>query len=425
MRTAIQRYLSNTFASDPLLCNVSFLRYWLSSVMNSLGAQISSLAVPLCSAILLNASPGQMAMLATCQTLPALLFSLPAGVWLDRRRKLPILLVCQVIQGLALAGIPFAWWMGWLSMPWLYATNLVFHTCGVAGGGAEQIFVTLLVGRDRLMDAQSKFTMTDSASRLIAPGLAGLLIQWLTAPFAILFNAVTFFLSAWNLRRTGLTEPAPTPSAQHPLRDIREGFIFIWRSPLLRTFAWGAGLWHMLYFGFASLQVLLATRELGMSAGMLGVAQMFGGLGMLASSLLVKPLTRRFGAGKAMLAGICTTVLAGFVSLGAIPASLFGQPLASAAAYALLVFVYDCGVMLFFIPYLSMRAKATPDAYMGRIISTMRFLTVATAPLGAMAAGVIADQLGVRTGMACVGAGGLLLMVALIASPHVRGVRPD
>jgi hypothetical protein len=293
------------------------------------------------------------------------------------------------------------------------------------GGGAEQIFVMLVVGRDKLIDAQSKFTMTDSASRLIAPGLAGLLIQWLTAPYAVLANAASFLLSAWNLRQTNVTEPAPEPSDKHPLREIREGFVFIWKTPLLRTLAWSVGLWHMLYYGFAALQILLATRELGMTPGLLGVAQMLGGLGMLASSMLVKPMTRRFGPGKTMLAGIAATVIGGFVLQAAIPANWFGSPLASAAAYALLVFVYDCGVMLFFIPYLSMRAHATPDVYMGRIISTMRFLTVATAPLGALAAGAIADHYGVRTGLACVGACGLILAAAMIASPHIRSVRPD
>ncbi len=425
MITAIQRYISATLGKDPLLRNAAFLRYWLSSVLNSFGAQVSSLAVPLCSAILLNATPGQMGIVATCQALPALLFALPAGVWLDRRRKLPILLVCEVVQGLTLASIPLAWWLGILSMPWLYATTLIFHTCGVIGGGAEQIFVMLIVGRDKLIDAQSKFAMTDSASRLIAPGLAGLLIQWLTAPYAILANAASFLLSAWNLRQTRLTEPAPVPSDKHPLRELREGFAFIWNSPLLRTFAWGVGIWHMLFYGFSSLQILLATRELGMTPGWLGATQMLGGLGMLASSVLVKPMTRRLGPGKTMLTGISLTIVAGFVCTPAIPANWFGTPLASAAAFAGLVFVYDCGVMLFFISYSSMRAHATPDAYMGRIISTMRFLTIATAPLGALAAGAIADRYGVRAGIGSVGAVGVALALALFASPHIRSVRPQ
>jgi MFS family permease len=138
----------------------------------------------------------------------------------------------------------------------------------------------------------------------------------------------------------------------------------------------------------------------------------------------MKPLNARLGPGKTILAGMCGTI-AGWVLMPAIPAALFGLPLASAAVYAALVFVYDCSVMLFIIPYMALRAKVTPDDYMGRMIATMRFLTVATAPLGAMAAGYLADHYGVRTGMACIGAGGLLLAAAMIASPHIRSVRPD
>lgn len=424
MITAIQRYVANKISNDPLLASTAFRRYWLSSVFNSFGAQIGSLAVPLCAALLLNATPGQMGLLLTCQALPFTLFSLPAGVWLDRRRKLPVLVTCQVIQGLLVAGMPFAWWLDILSMPWLYATVLAFQTCNVLGGGAEQIFVTLLVGRERLLDAQAKFTMSDSVSRLFAPGLAGLLIQWLTAPYALLFNAATFIFSVWNLKRASVTEPEPVPSGKHPLRDIHDGFIFVWSNPLLRTMAWVTGIWFILSYGYSSLQVLLATRELGMSPGMLGAAQTLGGIGVFVSSRLMQPLNTKLGPGKTILAGMCGTIL-GWVLMPAIPASLFGLQWASTVAYAALVFVYDCSVMLFIIPYMALRAKVTPDEYMGRMIATMRFLTVATAPLGAMAAGYLADRHGVRAGMACVGACGVLLAAAMIASPHIRSVRPD
>jgi MFS family permease len=421
---ALRRYLGDKLASDPLLRNPDFRRYWLSSVLNSFGAQISALAVPLCSALLLHATPGQMGIIAACQALPYALFALPAGVWLDRRRKLPILLVSRLLQGALLASIPLGWWLGMLSMHWLYAVTFLFATCGVLSGAAEQIFLNLLVGRQQLIEAQSKFATTDSISRLVAPGLAGLLVQWLTAPFAILFDAASFFISAWNLRKTQLAEPAPVPSDKHPLRDIASGFAFIWHEPLLRTLAWGAALWHFFLFGYSALLILLATRELGMTAGMLGAAQMLGGLGVFLSAVLVKRLNRRYGAGKTFLVGTCGTV-AGFALMPAIPASLFGNPVYSAAAFGLVVFMYDCAVMLFFIPFMALRMKATPDAYTGRVISTMRFLTGVTGPVGALAAGYLGDHYGIRTGMACVAAGGIVLAAALVMSHPLRSVAPD
>ena len=422
--SALRRYFGDMLASDPLMRSADFRRYWFSSVLNSFGAQISALAVPLCSVLLLNATPGQMGIIAACQALPYAVFALPAGVWLDRRRKLPILLVSRLLQGLLLASIPLAWWLGMLSMYWLYGVTFLFATCGVLNGAAEQIFLTLLVGRGQLIDAQSKFAATDSVSRLVAPGLAGILIQWLTAPFAILFDALSFFISAWNLRKTQLVEPQPAPSDKHPLRDIASGFAFIWNQPLLRTLAWGAALWHFFLFGYSALLILLATRELGMTPGMLGAAQMLGGIGVFLSAVLVKRLNRRYGAGKTFLVGTCGTV-AGFALMPAIPAGLFGDPLYSAAAFGLVVFMYDCAVMLFFIPFMALRLMATPDEYTGRVISTMRFLTGVTGPLGALAAGYLGDHYGVRTGMACVAAGGVLLAAALVLSKPLRSVAPD
>lgn len=406
-----------------MLGNADFRRYWFSSVLNGFGGQISALALPLCAILLLHATPSQMGTLVAAQAVPFALFALPAGVWLDRNSKLPILLLSETIQAIALASIPAAYWMGALSVHWMYATAFVLGTCSVVGGGAEQIFLTYLIGRDGLIDAQSKFAATDSASRLLAPGLAGVLIQWLTAPMAVLLNALGFVVSVCNLRRISVRDPRPTPSDKHPLRDIRDGFAFIWGHPLLRALAWGAGFWHWLFYGYSALLILFATRELGMTPGMLGTAQMLGGIGVFVSSVVLKPLNRRYGPGRTILVGTAATAL-GFVLMPTIPAALFGSPTASAIAYAALVFFFDCGVMLFFMPYMALRQKVTPDEFLGRMISTMRFLTVAMAPLGALTAGYIAEHFSIRTGMACVAAGGMTLTIAMLLSKPIRSVGP-
>jgi len=235
--------------------------------------------------------------LVASQAIPFALFALPAGVLLDRSSKLPIMLISESVQAVALGSIPAAYWMGVLSIHWMYTTAFLLGTCAVIGGGAEQIFLTFLIGREGLIDAQSKFAAVDSGSRLLAPGIAGILIQWLTAPFAVMVNAVGFVISIFNLRRISVRDPRPAPSDKHPLRDIHDGLIFIWNDPLLRTLAWGAGIWHFLFYGYSALHILFATRELGMSPGMLGTAQMLGGLGVFASSMALKPLNRRFGPG--------------------------------------------------------------------------------------------------------------------------------
>ncbi|WP_229262386.1 MFS transporter [Duganella guangzhouensis] len=419
--TKVRAFL-NSFRSDELLRNGDFRRYWASAILNGFGSYISALALPLCSVLLLKASPAQMGMMGAAAALPYALLSLPAGVFLDRNRKLPILLASKAIQALSLVSIPLAWWLGMLTVQWMYVVSFISGCCAVVGGGAEQVFLTNMIGHDKLTDAQSKFTATDSAARLLAPGFAGVLIQWLTAPYAVLLNAIGFVVSIGLLRDVKANDPKPPPSNKHPLRDIQDGFRFIWSQPLLRTLAGASGAWHMLFYGFAALHVIFATRELGMSAGMLGVAQMVGGVGVLASSLMLKPVSRRFGPTGTMLFGMGLCAFA-YTATPLIPANLLGYPLASAIACAAMSFFLDCGVMLFLLPYTTMRQAVTPDEYLGRMVSTMRFLTVATAPLGALAAGYLGEHFSVRTGLACVAAGGVALALYLSLSPAMRQAR--
>jgi hypothetical protein len=390
--------------------------------LNSFGAQISSLALPLCAVLLLHASPSQMGILVALQAVPYALFSLPVGVFLDRSSKLPIMLCGEISSGLALSSIAIAYWCGWLSMGWLYAVGFILGTVSVVGGGAEQIFLTYLVGREGLIDAQTKFATTDSVSRLVGPGIAGILVQLLTAPVAVLVTAAGYLVSVLNLRTIGKRDPRPAPSDKHPLQEIREGLVFVWNHPLLRPLAWGAGFWHILFYGYAALSLLFATRIVGMTPGMIGMTQTLGGLGVFLSSMLLKPLTRRFGPGGTILIGLGATAL-GFTVAASIPPTILGSANLSALAYGVLSFFFDCGVMLFFMPYMSLRQKVTPDAFLGRMISTMRFLTVAMAPIGAMLAGALAEHFGIRSALACIAGGGIVLTASMIWLSPLRSVR--
>ncbi|MFC5550051.1 MFS transporter [Massilia aerilata] len=408
--------------SDQQLRNADFRRFWFSSILTNFGAQITLLALPICAALLLHASPSQMGTLAALGSLPFLLFGLPVGVLLDRSRRLPVMLCSDAMVALSLASVPLAWWQGWLSIHWMYAVEFVLGTGLVVGGGAEQIFMTFLVGRDGLIDAQSKFAATESASRLLGPGLAGVLVQALGAPVAILCNVAGFTVSISNLRRIRAREPQPAPPESHAVRDMLAGLGFVWRQPTLRLLAWTSACWHLLFYGYLALYVLFATRELGMSPGTMGTAQMLGGVGVLASSVLLKPLTRRFGAGGTVAIGLCASSI-GFVLMPAIPRDLLGSGTASAAAYAVVVFWLDCGATLFFLPYLALRQRVTPDAFLGRMTSTMRFMTVAMAPVGAAGAGLLAERIGVRGGLAVVAGGALLLTASTLFGTRLHRIQ--
>jgi MFS family permease len=411
--------LRRAVGQDRLLQKPDFRRFWGSTILTSFGGQITLLALPLCAVLLLHASPAQMGLLVALEGLPFLLFSLPAGVLLDRSRRLPIMIASDIMLATALASIPVAWWLGVLSMHWMYTVGFIMGTGAVVGGSAEQIFLTFLVGRDGLVEARAKFGTTDAASRLLGPGMAGVLIQLLGAPFAILFNTSAFVVSLWNLTHIRAKEPAPVYEQAHPVRAIVEGLRFIWRHPLLLTLAWTAATWNLLFSGYVALQVLFATRVLGMSPGVLGTAQMLGGLGMLAGSLAMMPLSKRFGSGATILIGLCGTVVA-FALLPCIPAQA-GTP--TALAYGVVTFFLDMGALLFFMPYISLRQRVTPDALLGRMTSTMRFLGVAGGPAGALLAGAVAERYGVRAALGGVAAGGVVLAVAMVFGTQLRHVK--
>jgi MFS family permease len=394
-----------------------FRRLWFSNALSNFGAQITMLALPICAALLLHATPAQMGVLTALETSPFMLFGLPAGVLLDRSRRLPIMLCSDALVGLLLACVPLAWWLGVLSMPWLYAAGFAIGTGYVLGGGAEQVYLTFLVGREGLVDAQARFASTESAARLLGPGIAGVLVQLAGAPLAVLCNAAGFAISVFNLTRIRAREPRPEPKHTHPVREMVDGLAYVWRHALLRKLGLVAAGWHLLFFAFMALNVLFATRVLGMAPGVMGVAQMLGGAGVLAASMAVKPLSKRFGTGWAIVSGLLASAI-GLVLLPLIPAQLPGG--ASTAAFAVATFWIDCGATLYFIPYGALRQRITPDHMLGRMVATMRFISVAMAPVGAVCAGALAEVVGVRASLACVGAGAVLLTLAgvLVARLH-------
>ena len=385
--------------------NPDFVKLWGSLTIVHFGGQITFLALPLTAALVLNASPFEVGVLTALEALPYPLFGLFAGVLVDRARKLPVIIACDVGRGLALGMIPVCAWLGALNMAVLYAAGFMVGLFTVIGWPAYQVFMTERVGRENLVEANAKIGVADSAAQLMGPGLAGALIQWLTAPFAILLDAFCFFLSAWMLR--GIP-PAATDAPKELPRTIRaeimEGLRAVWNNPTLRALVWSISLWQICRHAFIAIVVLFAARELGFSAGHVGVLFMTAGLGSLAAAGVVSKLNARFGMGPTMLAGIGGTGVSWLV-MGASTGSFW----IASIIFGVGLFLLDLAAMIFFINYLSLRQSVTPDRLLGRVTATMICLTVATAPLGGLAGGWVGDHWGLRTAMLMAGAGALLL----------------
>jgi MFS family permease len=385
--------------------NPDFAKLWGSLTIVHFGGQITFLALPLTAALVLNASPFEVGVLTALEALPYPLCGLFAGVLVDRARKLPVIIACDVGRGLALLAIPLAAWLGVLTMAMLYIVGFLIGVFTVIGWPAYQVFMTERVGRENLVEANAKIGIADSTAQLIGPGLAGALIQWLTAPFAILLDAVSFFASAWMLR--GIP-PAPTDEpkalARSVLREIREGLTVVWQNRTLRALVWSVGVWQIFRHMFIAIVVLFGVRELAFSAGHVGVLFMVAGLGSLAAAGVTARLNARFGMGPTMLWGIAGTGIA-WLMMG----SAAGGYWLASIVFGAGLFVLDLAAMVFFINYLSLRQSVTPDRLLGRVTATMISLTVACAPLGGLLGGWIGDNLGLRAAMLVAGAGAFVL----------------
>jgi MFS family permease len=391
--------------------NSDFVKLWGSLTITHFGGQITFLALPLTAAIVLNASPFEVGVLTALEALPYTLLGLFAGVAVDRARKLPIIVATDIGRGLALLAVPLCAWFGVLNMAILYVVGFLIGAMSVLGWPAYQVFMTERVGRENLVEANAKIGVADSAAQLVGPGLAGALIQWLTAPIAILMDACSFFLSAWMLRGIPpMPSDEPKAPATSSLRaEIVEGLAVIWHNRTLRALVWAIGLWQVFRHAFLAMVVLFGARELGFSAGHVGLLFMTAGLGSLAAANVTERLNARFGMGPTMLGGIGGTGIS-WILIGCsagpywLASILFGAGM----------FLLDLTAMIFFINYLSLRQAVTPDRLLGRVTATMICLTVATAPLGSLMGGWIGEHFGLRVAVLGAGLGALLLAPLMV-----------
>ena len=393
-----------------------FRRLWTSLTITAFGAQVTNLALPLTAALLLSATPMQMGILVALETVPFALFSLHAGVLLDRVRKLPVVIAADVGRALALLAIPVAAWMGALSIEILFAVGFLCGVQNVVGGAAYQVLLAQMAGRKRLVEANAKVALGETSAALIGPGLAGGLIHALTAPFAIALDAITFFVSAIMLRRIVARNDVPNPSAGAGIWiEIGEGLKLVWRNRTLWGLAWLAGTWQFLHHMQIAVLILFATREIGLSAGAIGVAYACGGLGCVLASMSAQRLSARFGIGPVIVHGLILTAF-GWQAFGLIGGPGWVATLALGGA----MLVFDFGAVLYGINYLALRQAITPDRLLGRMTATMRFLTVTSAPLGSLVGGALATAIGLRGTLLTVGVLGLVLSGAAVLWSPVR-----
>jgi MFS family permease len=394
-----------------------FLKLWAGQAVSQIGSAISSVGLPLTAVLILNASPLQMGLLSGAGAAAILIFGLAAGAWVDRLRRRPILIFADLGRAAILGTVPLAAVLHRLTMGHLYLVAAGTGIFTVFFDVAYQAYVPSLVDRENILEGNSKLALTQSIADVAGPALTGLLVKLITAPMAILFDALSFLCSAFSISLIRKPEPGPHRATQaHILRDILEGLQASWHEPVLRALANRTAVGSF-FLGFSgTLYFIFAIRDLGLTAPLLGVIISVGGVTNLLGALAAERLTRRFGVGPTL---ICAASLAAFSAL--LPPLARG-PVAVSVAVLSLAQLFDMAWPVFNIAELTLRQSITPDHRLGRVNAAMHLLFRGVLPLGAFAGGAIGQIAGIRITMFAGGLGFLLSTLLLVFSP-VRRLR--
>ncbi|MCC7448142.1 MAG: MFS transporter [Anaerolineae bacterium] len=391
-----------------------FMKLWIGQTISAVGSRITREGLPLTALLILSATPAQLGILTALGSLPVLFLSLIAGVWVDRLRRRPILIVADAGRFVLLLTIPAAALTGHLTMGLLYVVAVLAAALTLFFDVAYESVLPALVQPENVLEGNSKLATTESLAEIGGPALAGALIQLITAPLAICLDALSFLISAVSVVLIRAPEPAPKPRVEEQTiwHEIIEGLRVIAHNPVLRTLAIGMGVRGFFGNFFGTLYGLYAIRELGLSPAVLGVLIGMGGVGALVGALLAARLPRRFGLGRTLTAML---LISGLIN-GLIPLAS-GPTLLSAGMLMLAQLIGDAAMVVFLINELSLRQVIVPDRLLGRVNASVGFLARGIAPVGALVAGLLADQIGARPTLWIAVIGILLTSLWMLASP--------
>ena len=394
--------------------HLDFRRLWIGETVSQFGTMISQLALPLVAILVVHASTFEVGLLTTFETIAFLLVGLPAGAWVDRMRYRWVLVANDLVRAAAIGSIPLVDAFGRLHIAQLYVVALTTSVSTVFFDVAYQSYLPQLVDRSLLVEGNAKLQASESVSQVAGPSLGGLLIQWLTAPYAVAIDAVSFLWSAlWvGLIRQRPPRPERKPD-RHLGREIKEGLSFVLGNRLLRAIAMCTGSSNLFSsIGIAVFYVLLA-RDLHVSAGLIGLITATSAVGGLIGSLVAGRFARRLGQGPAIWISSLLIAPFGFVA----PFVQHNWTLALLAGAQIFSWMF---VVLYNITQVSFRQGLCPPALLGRMNATMRFLVWGTMPLGGLIGGALGSWLGVRETLLVAAVGGALVWLPPFLSPLRR-----
>jgi MFS family permease len=405
-------------ATPSLWQQADFLKLWAGQTVSELGTVVTRTAVPLVALLVLGAGPWELAVLLIVTSAGVLLVGLIAGAWVDRLRRRPLLILDDVLRAVLLFSIPLAYALGSLRMEQLYVVMFLESCLGALFHAAYPAYVPTLIGRDRLVEGNSKLATSSSIAEIGGPGLAGTLVQLVSAPFAILVDAVSFVVSAASLLLIRAPEP-PRPPRETTTRiahEIVEGLRVVRRHAIVFPLAARSVPAHVFGAFYGVLYSIYLLRELHLDPFLLGIVISAGGVGSLVGSLFASRVVNAMGIGRAL---VSTAIAAS--ALGVLTPLAQG-PVALAALMVFLPQLVGDGLQTIEgVAEVSLVQGVVPDRILGRVNATLDVLSHGLAyPLGALVAAFIAEQIGVRGAVAVGWAGMALSILFVVFSPVPR-----
>jgi MFS family permease len=372
------------------------MKLWSAQTISQFGDEVTQLAIPFVAVLTLDVTPFQLGLLGVFQFLPFILLTIPAGVWVDRMRRRPILIGADIGRAILLTSIPLAFLGGWLTIWQLYVVAFAIGCLEVFFDVAYQSYLPSVIDRDRLVEGNAKLELSASASTIVGPGVAGFLVELVRAPIAIFFDVASYLGSVLVLLwiRRPETPPEPHDEATGPRPTMRqeaaEGLRYVLGHRYLRYIAACTGTLNL--FGNLGTAILLlyAVKELGLTAGTIGLIFAVANVGVLFGALTAERFGRWIGVGP-------TIVWSAFLS----PLTLVAVALAPQEAPVPWIiagfFIGSVTQVIYNVNQVSLRQAITPERMLGRMNATMRFIVWGTIPIGALVGGILGGVVGLHT----------------------------
>ncbi|HEY1354224.1 MAG TPA: MFS transporter [Ktedonobacteraceae bacterium] len=418
-KTARKKGLGIRWHLSPLWYHRDFLKVWAGQTISLCGSQVTLLAFPLTAILVLHASAAQMGFLQAAEFAPFLLIGLAVGVWVDRLPRRPVMIIADIGRFLLIGCIPLVAVFHILNIYEMYVIAFAVGTLTIFFDVAYRSYLPSLISREQLIDGNSKLELTASAAELIGPGLGGVLIQLLSAPISLLVDTFSFLLSALSLGLIRSNEPPPARPAEQSklLPEISKGLRLLLRNPLLGPLAWSSINITLCTNISTAVYILYATTALHISPIVLGIIYAVGGVSAIPGAMINNWITQRLGIGVTAIIAVFIYACGGLL----VPLALGPQPIVI-AILMLSQFFVGLTFVIWNINQLSLRQMLTPNAFLGRVNASYRFLVWGAIPIGAVIGGGLGTIFGLHTALFIGAISTMIAPVWMVLSP-VRRLR--